>query len=309
MGRSPQRVASSATNMEFHDRVTFVSEMKKQDHLVTFTKAMNIGAAICGLFVIACGSLGVYWGSKIIHPWPPSTWNNVAGGLFMITFGIGCVIMGAMAESDHAKNFQKGGLFAFCDTLLGRGCFFVFLALRCMPLGKGVCLVLSLAVLFFGIGNIILYFMAAAPADKSVQTMNTLTAINAVLVMVAGVLGFYWGTKLIKPWPPLTWNNCIGGIFMFFFGLIAFWIAFKGNDEKGQMVLDYFGFIDYFLGRGCFFIFLGLRIMPLGQYVCLVIGMITLCFGFLNVVAHFCIEADKGICKVKGATMGSLVGQ
>merc|ERR1711918_303757 len=87
--------------------------------------------------------------------------------------------------------------------------------------------------------------------------------------------GFYWGTKVIKPWPPLTWNNCVGGIFMFFFGLVVLYICMKGDDPNAVMLQKYFRFLDTFIGRGCFFMFIGLRIIPLGQFYCLVAGMVT----------------------------------
>jgi hypothetical protein len=55
------------------------------------------------------------------------------------------------------------------------------------------------------------------------------------------------------------------------------------------------GFIDYFHGRGVLFIFCALRIIPLGNATCLAIGMITLAFGFLNIVCELAIDAHEGI--------------
>ena len=105
--------------------------------------------------------------------------------------------------------------------------------------------------------------------------------------------------QVIKPWPPLTWNNCVGGIFMFVFGLAILYLCMKGegNDENADMIKKYLRFLDVFVGRGCFFMFVGLRIIPLGQFYCLVAGMVTFSFGVLNVALHFLYPGvnDSGI--------------
>ena len=44
-----------------------------------FVVFMEIGTLLAGLLCLAAGVLGVYWGSHVIKPWPPATWNNCVG--------------------------------------------------------------------------------------------------------------------------------------------------------------------------------------------------------------------------------------
>merc|ERR1711990_657925 len=168
-----------------------------------------------------------------------------------------------------------------------------------MPLGKYFCLMAGLALLFFGFANIVVHFLWGAEVKVAMDYLNKISVLVGAIVCIAGGMGFYWGTKVIKPWPPLTWNNCVGGIFMFVFGLAILYLCMKGdgNDENADMIKKYLRFLDVFVGRGCFFMFVGLRIIPLGQFYCLVAGMVTFSFGVLNVALHFLYPGvnDSGI--------------
>merc|ERR1712216_842291 len=96
--------------------------------------------------------------------------------------------------------------------------------------------------------------------------------------------------KVMKVWPPLTWNNFVGGLFMFLFGVAIIWMAFKesGNDpEKNPGFFQtYFKFLDNLLGRGLFFIFIGMRVIPLGKFYCLCAGITIFLFGWVNIFTH-----------------------
>merc|ERR1712188_324442 len=244
----------------------------------------EFGTAVCGLLCLAAGVMGIYWGSAVIKPWPPLTWNNCVGGFFMCVFGIAVAVLGisgfsaAASEGSDVGGKQSEGIreqALFLDVYAGLGLF------------------------FFGICNLIVHGFVVAGQEKCCKYLNYVSALIGLVVMVAGGMGFYWGTKVIKPWPPLTWNNCVGGIFMFVFGLAILYLCMKGegNDENADMIKKYLRFLDVFVGRGCFFMFVGLRIIPLGQFYCLVAGMVTFSFGVLNVALHFLYPGvnDNGI--------------
>merc|ERR1712070_258578 len=270
----------------------FSSDAKKR----YFVMFMEFGTAVCGLLCLAAGVMGIYWGSAVIKPWPPLTWNNCVGGFFMCVFGIAVAVLGisgfsaAASEGSDVGGKQSEGIreqALFLDVYAGRGVFFIYLAIRLMTLGKYYCLMAGLGLFFFGIANIVVHGFVIIGAKNACKQLNYVSAVIGLVVMVAGGMGFYWGTKVIKPWPPLTWNNCVGGIFMFFFGLVVLYICMKGDDPNAVMLQKYFRFLDTFIGRGCFFMFVGLRIIPLGQFYCLVAGMVTFSFGVLNVALHY----------------------
>merc|ERR1712023_230276 len=233
----------------------------KGTDLSTFKSFMAVCTSLCGLVCLGAGVMGFYWGTTVIKPWPPLTWNNCVGGFFMIVFGIMLAVVGLNGISsdagagEYAATTQEWA--GFIDNFMGRGLFFCYLGLRIMPLGKYYCLMAGLCLLFFGFGNIIVHFLWVAPVDKAMLQINRVSGVIAAIVCIAGGMGFYWGTKVIKPWPPLTWNNCVGGLFMFAFGVMIF------------------------------VMFVGLRIVPLGQFYCLVAGMVTFSFGALNCAVHF----------------------
>merc|ERR1711998_50792 len=284
--------------------ISQLSSDAKKRYFVIF---MELGTFICGLLCLAAGFMGIYWGSAVIKPWPPLTWNNCVGGFFMVVFGTAMACLGLAGFSKAASGNETGGEQAgmitreakFLDVFMGRGVFLIYLAIRLMTLGKYYCLMAGLGLFFFGFCNIIVHGFVVAGQEKCCKYLNYVSALIGLVVMVAGGMGFYWGTKVIKPWPPLTWNNCVGGIFMFVFGLAILYLRMKGegNDENADMIKKYLKFLDVFVGRGCFFMFVGLRIIPLGQFYCLVAGMVTFSFGVLNVALHFLYPGvnDNGI--------------
>jgi hypothetical protein len=272
-----------------------ISQLSSDAKKRYFVMFMEFGTLICGLLCLAAGVMGIYWGSAVIKPWPPLTWNNCVGGFFMVVFGTAMACLGLAGFSKAASGNETGGEQAgmitreakFLDVFAGRGVFFIYLAIRLMTLGKYYCLMAGLGLFFFGIANIVVHGFVIIGAKNACKQLNYVSAVIGLIVMVAGGMGFYWGTKVIKPWPPLTWNNCVGGIFMFFFGLVVLYICMKGDDPNAVMLQKYFRFLDTFIGRGCFFMFVGLRIIPLGQFYCLVAGMVTFSFGVLNVALHY----------------------
>merc|ERR1712188_301978 len=178
-----------------------------------------------------------YWGSAVIKPWPPLTWNNCVGGFFMCVFGIAVAVLGisgfsaAASEGSDVGGKQSEGIreqALFLDVYAGRGIFLIYLAIRLMTLGKYYCLMAGLGLFFFGICNLIVHGFVVAGQEKCCKYLN---------------------------------------------------------------------YVDVFVGRGCFFMFVGLRIIPLGQFYCLVAGMVTFSFGVLNVALHFLYPGvnDNGI--------------
>merc|ERR1711998_307481 len=259
-----------------------ISQLSSDAKKRYFVMFMEFGTLICGLLCLAAGFMGIYWGSAVIKPWPPLTWNNCVGGFFMVVFGTAMACLGLAGFSKAASGNETGGEQAgmitreakFLDVFAGRGVF------------------------FFGIANIVVHGFVIIGAKNACKQLNYVSAVIGLVVMVAGGMGFYWGTKVIKPWPPLTWNNCVGGIFMFFFGLVVLYICMKGDDPNAVMLQKYFRFLDVFIGRGCFFMFIGLRIIPLGQFYCLVAGMVTFSFGVLNCAIHWIFNADGDAIRI-----------
>merc|ERR1712224_1058762 len=274
-GTLSQSVSSALTAVSITPSVDGqISAIAKDKDKRYFVMFMEFGTAVCGLLCLAAGVMGIYWGSAVIKPWPPLTWNNCVGGFFMCVFGIAVAVLGisgfsaAASEGSDVGGKQSEGIreqALFLDVYAGRG---IFLICIC---------------------NLIVHGFVVAGQEKCCKYLNYISALIGLVVMVAGGMGFYWGTKVIKPWPPLTWNNCVGGIFMFVFGLAILYLCMKGegNDENADMIKKYLRFLDVFVGRGCFFMFVGLRIIPLGQFYCLVAGMVTFSFGVLNVALHF----------------------
>merc|ERR1712196_617271 len=75
-----------------------------------------------------------------------------------------------------------------------------------------------------------------------------------------------------------TWNNFVGGVFMIMFGVAIIWMAFKEagvdpNSENAGFFQLYFKFLDNLAGRGAFFIFVGMRVVPLGKFYCLIANL------------------------------------
>lgn len=262
-----------------------------------FLKFMAIGTLLAGLVTLAAGVMGFYWGTAVIKPWPPLTWNNCVGGFFMIIFGTMVSILGLNGISQDESSEKAGATIrewaGFLDNFMGRGLFFCYLGLRIMPLGKYYCLMAGLALLFWGFGNIVIHFLWSSDKATAMKQLNYVSVLVGGVVCVAGGMGFYWGTKIIKPWPPLTWNNCVGGLFMFFFGLMICVMVMKGKDPESSWIQKYLLFLDTLIGRGLFFMFVGLRIVPLGQFYCLVAGMVTFGFGVLNLAVHWMYN-EKG---------------
>jgi hypothetical protein len=290
MGRTADKAAMSISEQ--------LQKGGKRQMAQQFVSFISVCTALAGLICLGAGVLGFYWGTAVIKPWPPLTWNNCVGGFFMIVFGIAMTILGlngVSAPDDNStgtEEYAKGinTWAGFLDNFLGRGLFICYLGLRIMPLGKYFCLMAGLALLFFGFANIVIHFLWVASDDKAMGILDKISALVGSVVVIAGGMGFYWGTKVIKPWPPLTWNNCVGGIFMTVFGLMIVVMVLSPNNA--EFVPKYLLFLDTLIGRGLFFMFIGLRIIPLGQFYCLVAGMVTFSFGVLNCAIHWIFNVD-----------------
>merc|ERR1712006_1444 len=111
------------------------------------------------------------------------------------------------------------------------------------------------------------------------KVVNWLSVLAGLVTIGAGVMGCIWGVKVLKPWPPLTWNNFVGGVFMILFGFAIIWMALK---EAGSG------------GKQFFFIFIGMRVVPLGKFYCLVAGIVIFVFGFINIALHFKVKGEEG---------------
>ena len=48
------------------------------------------------------------------------------------------------------------------------------------------------------------------------KAINWVSVAAGLVTIGAGVMGCVWGVKVLKPWPPLTWNNFVGGVFMMY---------------------------------------------------------------------------------------------
>merc|ERR1711998_478380 len=67
-----------------------------------------------------------------------------------------------------------------------------------------------------------------------------------------------------------------------------------GSGGKQSFFRKYFAFLDHLLGRGFFFIFIGMRVVPLGKFYCLVAGIVIFIFGFINIALHFKVKGEEG---------------
>merc|ERR1711998_378657 len=288
--------------MVSHNPSGLISLLARDATKKHFTMFMEFGTVICGLLTLSAGVLGIYWGAAVVKLWPPLTWNNCVGGFFMIIFGIATTILGINGVSaedntgtgEYADGINKWA--GFLDNFLGRGLFICYLGLRIMPLGKYFCLMAGLALLFFGFANIVVHLLWCAEVKVAMDYLNKISVLVGAIVCIAGGMGFYWGTKVIKPWPPLTWNNCVGGIFMAVFGLMI--VVMVLSPQNAEFVPKYLMFLDTLIGRGLFFMFIGLRIIPLGQFYCLVAGMVTFSFGVLNCAIHWIFNADGDAIRI-----------
>jgi len=244
----------------------------------------------------------------VIKPWPPLTWNNTVSGFFMLIFGTMVGTLGARGFSRAATrvnnpeaSFEAGGIFGsadivaenagFLDTFLGRGVMCIYLALRIMPLGQSYCMLIGFWIFFFGMGNIITHVLVWVGRKKACLMMNYYSTIIGAMVIGAGGMGMYWGVKVLRPWPPLTWNNFVSALFMFIFGccVLILSIMSNHNPENGMYIIikENMGFLDVFWGRGAMFIYLALRLMSLGSFYCLMSGFVCFGFGALCIALHF----------------------
>merc|ERR1712072_1663901 len=181
-----------------------ISTLARDDSKKYFVMFMEFGTAVCGLLCLAAGVMGIYWGSAVIKPWPPLTWNNCVGGFFMCVFGIAVAVLGisgfsaAASEGSDVGGKQSEGIreqALFLDVYAGRGIFLIYLAIRLMTLGKYYCLMAGLGLFFFGICNLIVHGFVVAGQEKCCKYLNYVSALIGLIVMVAGGMGFYWGTK------------------------------------------------------------------------------------------------------------------
>merc|ERR1712080_506550 len=66
----------------------------------------------------------------------------------------------------------------------------------------------------------------------ALKAFNWISIVAGLVTIGAGVMGCVWGVKVLKPWPPLTWNNFVGGLFMIGFGFAIVWLAVQENVER-----------------------------------------------------------------------------
>merc|ERR1711934_1153864 len=129
--------------------------------------------------------------------------------------------------------------------------------------------------------------------ENVAKALNICLAVSGLLVTAAGVMGTYWGVKVVAKvgaWPLMNLNGVISGIFMLIFGAALIGLTFFGRTE----VCTWAKFLDTFWGRGAFCIYLGIRIMPMGQYFCLIGGVVMLFFGIAQVIAQFVFFEKPG---------------
>merc|ERR1711998_471982 len=105
------------------------------------------------------------------------------------------------AASGNETGGEQAGMITreakFLDVFAGRGVFFIYLSIRLMTLGKYYCLLAGLGLMFFGIANIIVHGFVVSDAKQTCKQLNYVTAAIGIIVMLAGGMGFYWGTKVI----------------------------------------------------------------------------------------------------------------
>merc|ERR1711998_164376 len=97
------------------------------------------------------------------------------------------------------------------------------------------------------------FIMGNDSQKTALKAFNWISIVAGLVTIGAGVMGCVWGVKVLKPWPPLTWNNFVGGLFMIGFGFAIVWMALKESNEEG-FFKTYFKFLDHLLGRGFFFL-------------------------------------------------------
>merc|ERR1712100_135475 len=151
------------------------------------------------------------------------------------------------------------------------------------------------------------FIMGNDSQKTALKAFNWISIVAGLVTIGAGVMGCVWGVKVLKPWPPLTWNNFVGGLFMIGFGFAIVWLAVQENGREKGFFRTYFAFLDHLLGRGLFFLFIGMRVIPLGKFYCLVAGIVIFLFGLDNICLHFKVKADDGnysFCEECGPLIG-----
>ena len=56
-------------------------ESSKESTVVKVFQGLTL---LVGALSFVCGIFGIYWGTKVIHLWPPTTWGSVVSGFFMM---------------------------------------------------------------------------------------------------------------------------------------------------------------------------------------------------------------------------------
>ena len=57
----------------------------------------------------------------------------------------------------------------------------------------------------------------------ALKAFNWISIVAGLVTIGAGVMGCVWGVKVLKLWPPLMWNNFVGGLFMMYAFLKSIW--------------------------------------------------------------------------------------
>merc|ERR1711990_113281 len=131
------------------------------------------------------------------------------------------------------------------------------------------------------------------------KVLNLCLAVGGILVLATGVMGFYWGVKVVLKvgaWPLMNCNGLISGFFMLIFGISLVALTLFGKEE----VTTWGKFLDTFWGRGFFCLYLGGRIMPMGQWFCMIGGICMVLFGIAQIVVQFVFFEKPGYCMTEG---------
>merc|ERR1712110_771593 len=71
------------------------------------------------------------------------------------------------------------------------------------------------------------FIMGNDSQKTALKAFNWISIVAGLVTIGAGVMGCIWGVKVLKPWPPLTWNNFVGGVFMILFGFAIIWMRLR----------------------------------------------------------------------------------
>ncbi|KAF9325498.1 Late Golgi vesicles protein [Podila minutissima] len=108
---------------------------------------------------------------------------------------------------------------------------------------------------------------------QGASLFRLLNIVTAVLIILGGILLFVHNG---------SWNSSILGVFIVLFGLLTFALEFA----IPETLVYNLGFMFSLLGRGCFYVSMGLLTLA-WKWFNIVVGCIIMIIGFFYIAMHF----------------------